>query len=61
MEPDMWIRKVEDNGPPHYEPIVVHVDDLLIASKSLLLYLFMIKMMHLPFDRGKENIFASFR
>ena len=33
MEPDTWMRKVRDCRP-HYECIVVCVDDLLIASKS---------------------------
>ena len=35
IEPNIWIRKVEDNGSSHYEYIVVYVDDLLIASKTL--------------------------
>ena len=56
MEPDMWMRKVEENGPRHYEFIAVYADDLLIASKLLLLYLFMIKLLHLLFDRGKETL-----
>ena len=34
MEPDIWMRKVEDNNTPHYEYIAVYVDDLLIASKT---------------------------
>ena len=34
MEPDIWMRKVEDNNNPHYEHIAVYVDDLLIASKT---------------------------
>ena len=28
------MRKVEDNGSPHYEYIAVYVNDLLIASKT---------------------------
>ena len=34
MEPDTWMRKAEDDNSPHYECIAVHVDDLLIASKT---------------------------
>ena len=34
MEPGIWMKKVEDNSPPHYEHIAVYVDDLLIASKT---------------------------
>ena len=34
MEPDAWMRKSCSNGSPHHEHIAMHVDDLLIVSKT---------------------------